>query len=165
MGEWRKSPRSLRVLLPVGVSVAALLAVSEGPIAQMAEIDSYDYAVSSGSKERALAFIREFSSSHLVGDLIESLPPEVGQQVCTELHGSGPAKARKACETLRAAATVQTVSPAAGITVPAAPVAPVTVTPVEPSVFAVPVPAATAPAAVSGFTEVPTSPDDEAAVS
>src|SRR4029434_6654949 len=119
---------------------------------------SYDYAVSSASKERALAFLREFSSSHLVGDLIESLPPDVAQQVCAEMQGGGPAKARKACEAMRAALAVQ---PAAGIVVPAAPVAPVTVAPVEPAYVVTPQPAATTAAAVPDFIETPLSPDDE----
>src|SRR5262245_20700104 len=60
MGEWRKDAGSLRVLLPLSASVAALLAVSAGPVAQVAEIDSYDKAVSSVSEEGALAFIRDF---------------------------------------------------------------------------------------------------------
>jgi hypothetical protein len=75
-------------------------------------------AVRSQSKTEVLNFIKAFHSSHLVGDLIQSLSPAVAQQVCADLNGGGPAKARKACEALPTAAAVQP-------TVPPAEVAPV----------------------------------------
>jgi hypothetical protein len=109
-----------RVLFAAAVS-AITLAVGVGrSTSQTSEIDSYETAVRSQSKVEALSFIKNFDSSHLVGDLIESLPPEVAQQVCTDLQGSGPARARKACEVLRKAFAVQpdaqtaAIAPAAG---------------------------------------------------
>jgi hypothetical protein len=90
---------------------------------QTSEIDSYEAAVRSQSKVDALNFVRDFRSSHLVGDLIKSLRPEVAEQVCLELQDGGPARTREACEALHAGfavqpdvQTVETV-PAAGIAV------------------------------------------------
>jgi hypothetical protein len=103
---------------------AIALAVGIGhSTSQTSEIDAYEAAVRSQSKTEALSFIKNFGSSHLVGDLIESLPPEVAQQVCTDLQGSGPARARQACEALREALAVQpdaqtaAIPPAAGAAV------------------------------------------------
>jgi hypothetical protein len=75
---------------------------SESVVAQVSEIDSYDRAVTSETKEAALAFLDEFRSSHLVGDLIESLRPDVARAVCADLP-SGVSRARRACEQLRTA--------------------------------------------------------------
>src|SRR5262245_30163263 len=104
--------QSLRVLLAVGVSSVALC-IGFQSLSEVSEIDSYEAAIKSQDKTEALHFIKDFSSSHLVGDLIESLKPEIAQQVCADLQGSGPAKVREACEAVRAAA----VLPAAGPTV------------------------------------------------
>jgi len=115
MSDRQKRSQRLRFLFAAGVS-GIVLAVCGGHAAgQTSEIDSYDAAVTSQSKAEALSFIRTFGSSHLVGDLIGSLPPEVAQQVCAELQGDGPARARKACEVIREAFAVQPVLPAAEI--------------------------------------------------
>jgi len=77
-----------------------LFAGSESSLAQVSEVDSYERAVISQTKENALAFIEDFRSSHLTGDLIESLRPEVAREVCADLPGGVP-RARRACEQLR----------------------------------------------------------------
>jgi len=99
-GRLGNSPRRLKILLRLGIGVAMLFGVSERPLAQVSEIDSYDRAVTSQTKGDALAFIEEFGSSHLIGDLIESLRPEVAHEVCADLP-SGISRARRACEQLR----------------------------------------------------------------
>ena len=95
----RNCSKSLKFLIRVGIGAAMLFAVNERPLAQVSEIDSYDRAVTSQSKEEALAFIEEFRSSHLIGDLIESLRPEVAREVCADLP-NGISRARRACEQL-----------------------------------------------------------------
>jgi hypothetical protein len=50
-----------------------------------------------------------------VGDLIESLPPQVAQEVCADLEGSGPAKARKACDALQETLLAQPAVPAPAV--------------------------------------------------
>src|SRR4029453_11497884 len=105
---WEKCVRGLWVLFLVGGSAIAL-AVGVGPRpSQTLEINShYKAAVTSQRKAEPLEFIRTFSSSDLVGTLIVSLKPEVARQVCADLHGGGPRKAREACEKLREAFTAQ----------------------------------------------------------
>ena len=124
MTGWEKHLRSLWVLLLVGASATAL-AVSVGSrTSPTLEIDSnYRAAVTSQSKVEPLRFIRTFSSSDLVGTLIVSLKPEVARQVCADLQGGGPRRAREACEKLRdavtaeASATATEMGPVAGIAV------------------------------------------------
>jgi hypothetical protein len=98
-----------------GVSVIAFVVCLERSTGQTSEIDSYEVAVGAQSKTEALNFIKAFRSSHLVDDLIQSLSPEVAQQVCADLNGGGPAGARKACEALPKAVAVQPVVPPAEI--------------------------------------------------
>src|SRR5262245_43266819 len=74
-----------RFAVTLGAGALALIAGVNGPLAQMSEIDAFDKAVTSGSKEDALAFIHEFGSSHLVPDLIHSLSPDVAATVCAYL--------------------------------------------------------------------------------
>lgn len=93
------SPRILKNVVLLGGGVAGLCTFIESPRAQLSEIDSYELAVTSQTKENALAFIEEYSSSHLIGDLIESLRPEVAHKVCANLF-NGVSKARRACEQL-----------------------------------------------------------------
>jgi hypothetical protein len=94
------TPGSLKILLRLGLGAVMLFAVSGRPLAQVSEIDSYDRAVTSQTKGDVLAFIKEFGSSHLIGDLIESLRPEVAHEVCADLP-SGASRARRACEQFR----------------------------------------------------------------
>jgi hypothetical protein len=100
----------LRVLLPPGVGILALVAVETGSIAKVSEIDAFQRAVSSHAKADALAFVRDFGSSHLIPDLIDLLPPDVGLDVCATLSGSS-ARAKTACEKAK---SVTTIEPAAG---------------------------------------------------
>jgi hypothetical protein len=74
--------------------------VSVSPLFAQSEIDAYDRAVSSQSKDAALAFLREYRSSHLIVDMIESLRPDLAREVCTSLQGGGPGAARRACSSL-----------------------------------------------------------------
>lgn len=93
----RRRPRWL-----VSGMAMMLFTASEGVLAQVSEIDSYDRAVTLQTKEAALAFLDEFGSSHLVGDLIESLRPDIARAVCADLP-SGVLRARRACERLKTA--------------------------------------------------------------
>src|SRR5262245_44915475 len=106
MSERENSFRGLRPLFLAGASAIALAVCLERSAGQTSEIDAYDAAVRSQSKTEALNFIRIFESSHLTGDLIESLSPEVAQQVCADLKNGGPTRARKACEALPKAIAV-----------------------------------------------------------
>jgi hypothetical protein len=69
--------------------------------AETSEIDSYDRAVTSQNREDAIAFLKNFRSSHLVGDLIDSLPPDMARQVCEETADDVP-QARRACQEVKA---------------------------------------------------------------
>jgi hypothetical protein len=97
MGESRRSHRGWRILLPLGAGAAALLAVTKGPIAEVSEIDAFQRAVTTQSKADALAFLRDFGSSHLTADLIELLQPNIALEVCSSLSGE-PSHTRAACE-------------------------------------------------------------------
>jgi hypothetical protein len=115
MREREKHLQISRVLLPLGIGVTALLAVTEGPVAE--EIDAFQVAISSQSKADALAFIRDFGSSHLVPDLLELLRPDVALEVCASLSSASPA----ACNKLEKAVAT---APAAGSPTPAMPPSP-----------------------------------------
>jgi hypothetical protein len=84
-----------------GVVVLALAAACSLGAGGMSEIDSYDSAVRTQSVAESRAFVSKFRTSHLVGDLIESLPPDVALQVCEDLPFGTSAKARRSCEQLR----------------------------------------------------------------
>jgi hypothetical protein len=103
-------------LLVVSVSLLALTVGSVGAGAETSEIDSFQMAVASQAEQDALAFIRAYPSSHLIGDLFDLLPPEIAQQVCTNLADSAPARAQTACENLPRAYAVVPIEPAAGPT-------------------------------------------------
>src|SRR5262245_4668126 len=98
-----------RVAVTLGAGALALIAGVNGPLAQMSEIDAFDKAVTSGSKEDALAFIHGFRSSHLVPDLIDLLPPDVAAAVCADLGGNS------ACDSLQNNLATE---PAAGTVAP-----------------------------------------------
>src|SRR5262245_47578900 len=103
MSHCRKHFSDSRLLLAAAANLIALASGGGRCLAQMPEIDSYELAVRSQTKADALAFIETFHSSHLVGDLIESLSPEIAQQVCADLRGGGPERARRACAALQEA--------------------------------------------------------------
>ncbi|HEY7687338.1 MAG TPA: hypothetical protein VH835_01520, partial [Dongiaceae bacterium] len=117
MSSRQKRSQHFRFLFVAGVCGLAFAVCNGRSAAQTSEIDSYETAVkaavASESKTEALNFIRDFASSHLVGDLIESLPPAVAREVCADLKGGGPAAARKACAALpQAVAALPVVPPA-----------------------------------------------------
>lgn len=105
-----------RAVLSLAAGVAALIAVGGGALAKMSEIDGYERAINAGSKEAALAFIIEFPTSHLVGDVIESLRPAVAREVCADVPGN-IARARRACERVSQTSVVEPArSPASAST-------------------------------------------------
>ena len=119
MSGWQKCFQGLWVLF---LLVVGAIALSTGIRSRTTtvEIVSYQAAVKSQSKAQALNFISTFSSSHLVGDLIVSLKPEVAKQVCADLQGRGPPKTRIACVlretlTVQRSATATKTGPAADI--------------------------------------------------
>jgi hypothetical protein len=96
----QRSRSGARFLLAVAASLC-VLAVSAGTIAADAEIESYDRAVASHSKQDALAFIKAYPSSVLIGYLFDLLTPETAQQVCTDLGDSAPGGAQSVCYILQ----------------------------------------------------------------
>jgi hypothetical protein len=101
----------------VVLALAAACSVGSG---RSSEIDSYDSAVRTQSVAESRAFVDKFRTSHLVGDLIESLPPDVALQVCEDLPFGTSAKARRSCERLRDSIATQPAAPNASIQVAAA---------------------------------------------
>jgi hypothetical protein len=110
---------SPRILVLLGASVVALLATGARAAAGMSELDRYAQALTSASREDALAFIQEFPESPLVDDLIESLPPVVAPQVCADLSGAGPRLAQDACKQFQGPPAVATAVIAAPVVPPA----------------------------------------------
>ena len=135
MSDREKYSHGRRILYAAGVSVIALALYVGRSTGETSEIDGFEAAFRSQSKAEALSFIKSFASSHLVGDLIESLPPEVAQQVCADLQGTGPARAQEACRILQEALAVERDLPATEIA-PAAGGAVVDVAPTNADVFA-----------------------------
>lgn len=131
MDEWGKRARAFRaVVSPAAAGAAALLAFGEASVAQTSEIDAFQLAVTSQKPQDALAFIEDFSSSHLIADMIELLQPEVALQVCNKLSG-GPARARATCDQVKKAIAL---APATGASTP------------PPATKTAPAPSAAAPA-------------------
>jgi hypothetical protein len=93
------------LLRAIVIGLVGVVPVS--PSFAQSEIDAYDRAVSSQSKDAVLAFLREYRSSHLVVDMIESLRPDLAREVCTSLQGGGPGAARRACSSLPPADAAQ----------------------------------------------------------
>ena len=153
MGQRKNGSKSLRFLLPLGVGALALITAARGPVAEISEIDAFQRAIRSQTKADALAFVRDFGSSHLIPDLIDLLRPDVALGVCADVSGSS-SRARTACDKVRAAATVE---PAAGPGTPSiSVVAPTSL----PSTATTPTP----PAAVPAPAIVPTAPPSSARV-
>jgi len=156
MGEWKNCHRFLRFLLPLSVTAAALFVFSRGPAAQMSELDAFQRAINTQSKQDAMAFVDNFGSSHLVPDLIELLRPDVALQVCSSMRSSS-SRGRSACEKVQKAIAT---APAAGTTAapPPAPTAP-------PAQAVAPVTAPPAFAAVpESETPPPVAPDEQTAL-
>src|SRR4030095_139865 len=115
MGASKTIRINLGILLLAGVGVLALVGTRE-LAAELSEIDAFQRAVSSQTKADALAFLKDFGSSHLVPDLIDVLPPEVALEVCATLTGNS-SRAYAACKKVQAATTSE---PAAGPKTPPA---------------------------------------------
>jgi hypothetical protein len=96
--------------LPLSVSALALFAYSSGPAAQVSELDAFQRAINTQNRQDALAFVNNFSSSHLVPDLIELLNPDVAMDVCNSMR-SATSRARSACDKVKRAVAT---APAAG---------------------------------------------------
>jgi hypothetical protein len=86
--------------LSTGVALLALVGACSISTST-SEIDSYDAAVQSSTADGALAFIKTHPTSHLVTDLVESLPPNVAVQICGDLPAGTASKAVRACDQLR----------------------------------------------------------------
>jgi hypothetical protein len=87
---------NLAIILLTGVAVLALVGTRQ-PAAEMSEIDAFQRAVSSQTKADALAFLRDFGSSHLAPDLIDVLPQGVASEVCATISESS-SRADAACK-------------------------------------------------------------------
>ena len=111
MGGWMKGRKGLCWPLPLGAAAAALLAFGASASAEtMSEIDAFQRAVSTQSKQDALAFIDRFASSHLIPDLIELLRPEVAVDLCGSFDSRSP-RVRAACDRVTKAARAVAVAP------------------------------------------------------
>jgi hypothetical protein len=107
---WMLVASSGSMLVVLGLAAACSLAGG-----RTSEIDSYDSAVRTQSVAESRAFVNKFRTSHLVGDLIESLPPQVALQVCEDLPFGTSVKARRSCENLRESVAAQPTAPGASI--------------------------------------------------
>jgi hypothetical protein len=92
----------------VVLSFVAACSIGAG---ESSEIDSYDLAVRTQSVTGARAFVTQYRTSHLVSDLIESLPPDVALQVCGDLPVGTARKAVRSCRQLQD--TIATIPAAA----------------------------------------------------
>jgi hypothetical protein len=86
-------------LFGVGSAVALLALVGAcSSSTNTSEIDAYDADVQSSTAEGALAFIKTYRTSHLVSDLVESLPPNVAAQVCSDMPGGVSSSVARSCQ-------------------------------------------------------------------
>jgi len=98
------------MLLPLGV-IMHVICHSNDAFADISELDGFDEAISTGSKEAVLDFVEAFPSSHLVADLFELLPPDVAAGICADLPDGVSSRASRACNSLQ---DVIALAPAAG---------------------------------------------------
>jgi hypothetical protein len=93
----------IRTLIGAGAAALLLVLVAACSInsGETSEIDSYDLAVRTQSVTAASAFVKQYGTGHLVGDLIESLPPDVALQVCGDLPVGAATKTVRACRQLQ----------------------------------------------------------------
>jgi hypothetical protein len=98
-----------------GAGTAALLlglvAACSIDAGETSEIDSYDLAVQTQSVTAARAFVKQYRTSHLIGDLIESLPPDVALQVCGDLPVETAGKAARSCSQLQDTIATEPAAP------------------------------------------------------
>jgi hypothetical protein len=117
-----RSSRASWFLAGAGSGFALLAIVGACSIStSTSEIENYDAAVQSQTAESALAFINANQGSHLVGDLIESLPPNVAVQVCSEMPSSASGRTARSCQHMREVVATTATAPAPAF-VAAAPV-------------------------------------------
>ena len=161
MSQWKKQRQDRRPILHLAVGAALFMAVSSPVGAEISEIDAFQRAVSSQTKADALAFIKDFGSSHLVPDLIDLLQPDVALEVCAGLSGSS-SRVRSACDKVKAAAAIE---PAAGsgtppVSVVVAPASPASaaVTPTPPATTPAPAVVLAAPPSSAPVTQTPNAP-------
>jgi len=100
MDKGSKRARLLRILLPLSVGAAVLFTLIDGSFAEESEIDAFQRAITSQSKADALAFMRDFGSSHLAPDLIELLRAGVALEVCSSLSDAS-SQTTSACNKLQ----------------------------------------------------------------
>jgi hypothetical protein len=90
---------------------AALFGACSIDAGKSSEIDSYDLAARTQSVATSRAFLEQYRTSHLVSDLIESLPPDVALQVCGELPAGTSSEAVDACKQMRDAVAAKDTAP------------------------------------------------------
>jgi hypothetical protein len=100
----------LNATLAMAIPVIGISATT-GALSEQSEIDVFDQALASGSREGAARFFEAFPSSHLGSDLIELLPPDVAAEVCGSLPSGTSSAARHSCGQLSEAVAL---APAAG---------------------------------------------------
>lgn len=110
MHDGKQSSRSLWVSLGAGTCLVALSLAAACSNDTRSEIDSYDSAVTTQKVEGARTFLSAFRTSHLAGDLIESLPPGIALQVCADLPTGVSRSAVRSCKQLREAVAAQPAS-------------------------------------------------------
>jgi hypothetical protein len=104
MQPYSGSSWKIRTLTGAGIGSLAMLALVAAcsiGAGETSEIDSYDLAVRTQSLTAARAFVEQHRISHLVGDLIESLPPDVALQVCGDLPTGTARNAVRSCRQLQ----------------------------------------------------------------
>jgi hypothetical protein len=94
-----------------GLALTALFGACSLGAGNSSEIDSYDLAARTQSVAASRAFLEQYRTSHLVRDLIESLPPDVALQVCSDLPAGTTSKAVRACKQLRDAIASKGATP------------------------------------------------------
>jgi hypothetical protein len=95
-----------------GLVVLGLVAACSIGAGETSEIDSYDLAVRTQSVTAARAFMNQYRTSHLVGDLVESLPPDVALQVCGDLPAGTAREAARSCKQLQDTIATNPAAPA-----------------------------------------------------
>jgi hypothetical protein len=118
---WQSSWKSW-ILMGAGGSslvVLALVGACSLGAGKTSEIDSYDLAVRTHSVADSRAFVKQHRTSHLVGDLIESLPPDVALQVCEDLPVGTTSKAVRSCKQLQDAIATMPAAPNGSIQIAA----------------------------------------------
>jgi hypothetical protein len=83
------------------LAVLALVAACSNGTGETSEIDGYYSAVQTQNVNAAHAFVSQYRTSHLVGDLIESLRPDVALQICENLPAGTAREGVRSCRQLQ----------------------------------------------------------------